>query len=530
MSDYSQNENKNSESENRNRVAENLIHGNYGTDMENTTGKSLKTKIFMMNALAFLFLLICIFSIFSFFLISTKNSDKYSVPIIIGSLIIAVAAFLVGIKLVQTLSRFNERLIPFFLFFFSFSIYLCWILMTRITPTSDYKVLYDGALSILDGTFIHDASSTSSYFYMFNFQIPYTAFMALCMKLFGRSYFTLQLIEAIIQAGVVCAFYSCIKKMSNVKPAFFSAMVFSLLSFNIVGSGIVNNQHVALLFALIGLRFMLSDTPQDGSIAGLFFSLSVLSRKSSLIFVVALLCYLVVYLFSGAGVKEKLVLVSKHIGMFLVYFLCTSMICTLLVNINIAYDSPSKDRTPYYKLLRGTVGNSLYGSSTESAIKTALYFDLESIGFDYDVYNRESKEAVLNELKTPAKLAKHSYEQMTEFVGREDNQRYFKTHFTSAVTNLSYVGYMQYLIILLLSAFFILIPNKPELSYIFIIAFIGFFLVHIFIERQSRYRYEMYVVLAMCSGFSINYLSERGRDIFNDAARRFIPKNRKTDK
>jgi len=107
---------------------------------------------------------------------------------------------------------------------------------------------------------------------------------------------------------------------------------------------------------------------------------------------------------------------------------------------------------------------------------------------------------------------------MYDFLGKRDNQYSFslsEEKITDNTFRLSEIGNLQYLF-LIIGAIGALLGkfkrNNKEIDIICLL-FIGFTLVHIFIETQTRYRYEIYILLAILAGEFISRFMKKTKSV-----------------
>ncbi len=430
-------------------------------------------------------------------------------PTLFSVILNGITALMILISLILVLLYFweeNETGFVGLLFTLSFMVYFFWNTYAKTAPVSDYKVLIDGANSILDGDFLRLSSDKSNYFYFYNTQIPYTAFLSLMSLCTGRSLEGLKFIECLIQAVTVVAVYLTAKKISDAKTGIIASSVYMWLTFNILGSSVINNQHIAVLLCLAGMLYFFGKDIKSHLISGMFFALAVLMRQSSIIIVISAVCYeFYTYLFGKVDIVKSINTLKRLSLVGVSCIITFSIVTTTLVTLGIAPDNPGKAHLPYFKLLLGTAGGSLYGNKTIDAKRTQVYLDLQDINYNYEKYNAESLEAIKKAFLDTDTLIPRVKNNIKRFLGAWDNQfEYSVTEATEVVSKLVYTGVFQYNFILVLSAAAVFIRKKPEKFYLPIIAFLGYAVIHAFIEVQARYRFEIYAILAICSAVTVS--------------------------
>ncbi len=135
----------------------------------------------------------------------------------------------------------------------SFLLLCTWNLIYNAQPVSDYEVLLEGAHAILDKNFSTLAAQKDNYFYFYNFQIGYTFYLSLLLKIFNKSLIALKIIEIITITLCNILAFKIMRLFFTIQQSFFTAILLVLNPYIFMGSGIINNQHISCLFCLAGL-------------------------------------------------------------------------------------------------------------------------------------------------------------------------------------------------------------------------------------------------------------------------------------
>ena len=452
--------------------------------------KSITSKLnFLFAFLGSALLLIGIYSYFK--LTKDKISINTTLIILFITLVIVVLAV-----------RINRKSTKFFLLglsVISFIVYIIWNLYARTIPTSDYEVLLDGANKIINGTFNQYSFDKTNYFYFYNFQIGYTAYLALVSKVFGGKLIFFKIFEWIYLIVTSIMIYKICEDIYTKDIGAIAATLYSLYIPNVMGSSVINNQHISGVLMVTSLYFMLKNNKRSAAIGGVFLGLMQIFRPMAIIFIIGIAITYVCKVFSKTRYLEIL-------GILAIYILCFAMVVKLFdigfVKAEIAPKAISQSNAKYFKFVLGLTGEGVYKIPTESARKTQVYFDLQKTDFDYDAYNKECLTVIKESIKNHKETFTFLKNKMYKFLGNKDNQYDFaltneKT--TDYIFKLSEIGNLQYLF-LIIGALMTLIGrfkrNNKEID-ILCLLFIGFALVHVFIETQTRYRYEMYIMLVI---------------------------------
>ena len=447
-----------------------------------------------------IFLIIILFYFINCTLYSQSNSNYNCYSLILIILFTYYFIFKISNKLLNK----NEKYLKLFIFFGSILIYTIWNLIAKTQPISDYEVLINGAREVLKGNFSQLTFDPKNYFYFYNFQVGFTLYIALIMKLFGTKLIFLKIIEILILSLSNLLIYLIISKLYSKKIGMISSIIYSTLLFNIAGSSIINNQHSSMLFILLSIYFLIKNNKSSKIICGIFVAIAYILRQSSIIFLIAYICIYIWKLLKNYFKNYKIQILNILL-IIVSFFAFTKIYDYSLKTLKIVPNSALNGNAKYFKFILGIQYNGITGSVTTDALKTQIYYDLEKYDFNYDKYNEDSKKYLINKY---TKNFKNTFNfilnnKLYTYTSFPDNQIGFAN--TKGLNNntlnfVNYYGYAQYILIILLSLISTITTfknNNDENNILFKIIFIGFFLCHIFIEVQPRYRYDQYLILCI---------------------------------
>lgn len=360
----------------------------------------------------------------------------------------------------------------------------------------------------------------TNYFYFYNFQTGFVMYLALVIKIFGSHLIFLKIFEILFMSLTNVFVYKIASKVYTKKIGIISSIIYSLLFFNIAGSSIINNQHFSTLLVILSIYFFIKDKWFYYILSGTLVGIANIIRPSSIIILIA---------FCGFLLWKLLINNFKNWKVFLLGFLliALSTFSTMkifdytLLNLNIVPTSTLSSNAKYFKFVLGIHGNGIYNIPTETAEKTQVYFDLQKLNFDYELYNNECKNFIVNKFTQNTKETfGHIKNKMLVFCGEEDNQIGFsgnKVQNSKSYIFIKYYGYVQYFLLIVFSLLTVIINVKESKFYntknnlyqtqiLFEIVFILYFCAHLLIEVQPRYRYDQYLMLAFIASPSIYLL------------------------
>lgn len=462
-------------------------------------------------SLCFFILLLMIFSTLFFLSIDTSVSIFikviYTIFLLLGIGLLSYVSIYAGTK--------KPKLFLVLISFISLSSCILWNIYSKTIPVSDYKVLLDGALKIAQGTF-NESFDKTSYFYMYNYQVGYAAYLAFLIKVFGQNLFWFKLMDVIYITASALLIYIITRKFTTRKIASIASILYSTFIFNILGSSIINNQHLSGFLMLAGLYLFILGTKSSILASGIVFAVMNVFRPVGIIIVTG------VFIQFFYNVTKDMKFRKNFLQLVIFIFSFYSAIYVLdaaFIKIGLAPSPISSSHVPYYKFVigLGAKNGSISGNQTVDARNTNVYYDLKDVDFDYEKYNNECIKFLKQRIKNYKNTATYLFEKMRFFMGEKDHQYTFalnKEQLTeSIVKNLTSLAHIQYLLLLVFALLTLALKikqRKIEINIIYIL-FIGFILVHLFVEAQTRYRYEAYIFIIILAANSIGYICDRGR-------------------
>ena len=461
---------------------------------------------FLKNSINVLFLIVMTFYLVSCTLY-IQNNPNYNISFLI---IIILGIYFAIYNLLNKIPPKHENKIKIVILISSILLYSIWNIVCNTKPVSDYAVLIDGAKDMINGTFNKLSFNKENYFYFYNFQVGFVSYLALIMKVFGTKIIFLKFIEILALSISNLMVYMISLKLYNRKIAILSTILYSTLLFNIAGSSIINNQHISMLFILLGIYCLIKDDRiVNKMFCGIFLAIAFILRSSSIIFIIAIICYIIWKCFNDNFEKSGLKIFTIFILIVIPFSLVRTYDYAMKSN-NIVSTSAINGNLSSFKFVLGIQGTGITGSETKSARKTQIYYDLKAYDFDYNKYNEESKKYLKSRYTNHTKeTIRYLNNTMINFAGGVDNQISFsKTEGmdNNIISLFQYYGYAQYVLIIILTFIGSVLSLKSQKSNfenksdtLFKIVFIGYFIVHIFIEVQTRYRFDQYLILTLLS-------------------------------
>ncbi len=416
---------------------------------------------------------------------------------------IILFAFLLSFAFFSSVHIKSDKTAMIVLFILSVTVLGSWNFICDTRPVSDYKVLIEGANSIIDGEFPLLAKEKDNYFYFYNFQIGYAFYLSIFLRLFGGSLVALKIIEIIVITLSNMVVYKIMRTFFSFKESFFTGVLMIMNPYIFMGSGIVNNQHISCLLCLLSIYIYLRKKHFVKYIfCGILLALSQTLRPTTMVILVA---FIICSLLYGFFKKEKQVLFGA-VTILAVYFVIFNLINLFFIFSELA-PIGIKNTNLYFKIVLGLTGNGITGQSTTSAYHTQLYYDLKAFDFDYEAYKNAAKEYLIT-CFLDGKINYHwIINKMISFSGGVDNQysftnAAFNNNHSLLVGILNVIGTLSYFVSILFSIVRSFIEKKvveKKAYMLWILVFGLFFFAYVFTETQTRYRYEQYYMLFFLS-------------------------------
>ena len=435
-----------------------------------------------------------------FYILSIIDKSSLKLFFSLGILSTGIFAFLIIIisGCIKT-----ERASIIVIFCFSMVMLIVWNHFIKAVPVSDYKILWDGANQIVGGTFSNRAIRKDDYFCFYNYQIAYAFYLSLLIRIFHGSIAAIRLVEMIVMALTNVVLYKTLRLFTSLRTSFCGAALFMGWPYLFMGSGILNNQHESMLFEALAVYMFLKYVdgekvmPCEWIICAVFISIAEILRPTAFVVMIAVTLLPVLKAFLK---KNKQYLISGGIVLFS-YLIISNTINEIFILSGLA-PYGIKSSNLWFKLLLGLTGSGITQQKTSDAQHTNLYYDLKYYGFNYDLYKEAAAAYVKRIICERSINLGYVLSRIVDFVGAVDNQfRFTGSNFIKShpviINVLNVMGisiYFMSVVFAGIRCIFWNIMDRDEISLPAII-FLGYFIVYIVFETQTRYRYEQYYVL-----------------------------------
>ncbi len=381
---------------------------------------------------------------------------------------------------------FKKNKFIIFLFCFSFIIRFIYILIAKTPIVSDFKVMYDASLEIINGTSNYKGMS---YFINWGYQMGHVLYQAFLLNICNSVLF-LKIINCIITSFTVVLIYLICSMYSSSLCSKIVSFIYALFPFPLFLNSLLSNQQLPLLLILISLYLFLKN-PYDykkSILIGVILGISNILRSESIVIIFSL------FLFSLFQIKK--VPFKKIIICFSIIFI---MYLAVFKSTSFAFKmsgiSPNglNNMNPYWKFVLGFN----YETSGMYSSEDASIYSNDSL---------KSKNETINRIKDYKKIPIHFLKKskilwfnsdLSWSIGYISDSNLYKVFNT--------INQCFIIVIIVLSLFSLksILKFNPVYMLCFIILVV-YFGVYLLIEVMPRYAYNLQVFEVILASFGLD--------------------------
>lgn len=382
-----------------------------------------------------------------------------------------------------------------FIFLFSFVLRLGVIVLVETPVISDFKLMYDAALEIVNGT---DSYKSMSYFITWGYQMGHVLYEAFLLSIINSVFF-LKIINCIITSLTVVFVYLISRKICSEISARISSILYSIFLFPLLLNSVLTNQFLPVLLILIAIYILLNINFKkkfiiSSVVVGILLGLSNIFRSETIVIVFSILLYFGFLFITKVDWKK---LIISFLIIFMGYYVVFNGTSLLLKVTGV---SPS--------------GLNILNSSW----KFVVGFNYESNGMytdeDAALYSRDSEAADKEAIKRIMQFKKiplHFLKKTKVLWFNSDlswsiseDESYYKT-----LNIINQLWIILFNILAVCSAFkFIKLKFNKEHVLVCLILLV-YFGVYLLIEVMPRYAYSLQVFEAIIIGVSLDYIFKK---------------------
>ncbi|MBP1990273.1 glycosyltransferase family 39 protein [Paenibacillus eucommiae] len=437
-----------------------------------------------------------------------------SVSKMLGALFVVYAVLLALVHVVT--AYMSRRLFLVLLMAAAVVLRVVWILMIDTPPVSDFAVMHDTALRLAGGDF---SVGHAEYFTNWTYQLGFTVYEALMIKLFGDPIIILKIANIVFSAATIYVIYLTAAKVFNEFCGRVSALLFAFYIPNIVMCSVLTNQHLSVFLFFLGCYFILHKgmtAKYNWIFIGICFALGNVIRPLGSFFIVGFVVYVVLIQLVPFGKtlfkqKQARSILQKMVGVVAVFFVVQQ-----LVNFSFIYagitDYKLSNREPYWKFM---VGLNAETNGTWSS-EDSEYARPFKVGAERDAAELE---VIKERLADKSQVAALFVRKLAIFWGSEDASVFWSVWDMDKPTLAFTLKLVERVTYFLMAGFAIitflgLIRRKdPELNnqayMLFLILLLGYAAVHLVIEIQTRYRLDIMPAFIILQSFGLYVVYKR---------------------
>lgn len=427
---------------------------------------------------------------------------------LLGMTIFFLMTTMVGIWILRLLwPYFNQRW-EFWLLGLALLLRIAWVLVAKTPPTQDYFQLHQASLAFAHG--VTGFATHNHYVDLFPYMLGFVLYQGSIIKMFGDSVLLLQLFNCLFSVVTIYFVGQIANRLYGERAQILAMLMMTVYIPNIVVTSVLTNDILAVAFFMIAIWLLITRplTWKNGAVIGLLIFVGNFIRPLASIILLAVILYVL-------GIELPTQQYKRHYLLGLVSLLLAFSVA----NIGSNY------------LVQATKLSSQSIITTNMDWKLALGLNTRSDGkwnlADYQVVDagktagqrkQLAHKLVMQRIAEPGKLMGLFTKKFVIMWSDIDTTTSWGTK-QSAIPKLI-IGLLcviqraMYLIITLLVSWRLLkIPQRAE--NLIVILLIGYILVHLGIEIQTRYRYfamPLMIVLASGVPFPVARWRLRGND------------------
>ena len=389
----------------------------------------------------------------------------------------------------------KENKFIIFLFLFSFIIRLGVIVLVETPIISDFKMMYDAALEIVNGT---DSYKSMSYFITWGYQIGHVLYQAVLLNIINSVFF-LKFVNCIITSLTVVFVYLISRRICSDRSAKISSVLYSIFLFPLLLNTVLTNQFLPVLLILIALYILLNINFKkkfivSSVVVGILLGLSNIFRSETIVIIFSILLYFGFLFITKVDWKK---LIISFLIIFMGYYVVFNGTSLLLKATGV---SPS--------------GLDILNSSW----KFVVGFNYESNGMytdeDASLYSRDSEAADKEAIKRITQFEKiplHFLKKTKVLWFNSDlswsismDEAYYKI-----LNIINQLWIILFNILAVCSAFRFVKLKFDKEHVLMCLILLVYFGVYLLIEVMPRYAYSLQVFEAIIIGVSLDYIFKK---------------------
>lgn len=376
-----------------------------------------------------------------------------------------------------------------------------WIIWIQTPPASDFLYLHTAAVSAAAGDF---SFSESEYFASWVYQLGFTMYEALIIKLFGSSLLVLKLINVLFSVGTAVIIYFSGAKIFNEPSGRIASLISILYVPNILMCSVLTNQHLSTFLFMLGCFLLLQDwnnSKYRWIYVGLLFGLGNIIRPIGSVFLIGLVLFFLFVQLQSYSKTQIWKALTKVAGVIVIFYLVQSLVSYSFIAGGVT-QYPLSNREPYWKFMVGLNASTNGAWSMEDA-KYVLQYEL---GEERD----RAELAVIEErLEDKIAVAMLMARKLTVLWGSGDAstlwslQEMNKPELSAQLDKIEKVQYLLMSFFAALSLFALYKMKQPHMAFLYVLLMLLYAGVHLIIEIQTRYRLDLMPAFILLQSYGV---------------------------
>ncbi|MBH0230698.1 ArnT family glycosyltransferase [Halobacillus yeomjeoni] len=387
----------------------------------------------------------------------------------------------------------------------AFIIRFIWVWVSPTVPESDFLMLYNAANAATEGDF---GFTENAYFQKWVYQLGFVMYQAAVINMFGDSIFVLQFINILFSVAIIWLVYEITREVFNENAGRIAGLVYTFYIPAIVMTSLLTNQILATFLFYAGALLLvksLSEKKWSWVIIGVLFALGHIIRPLGPFVLLATGIFLFVVYVLGQKRKTAGINLMKFSGIIATYFLIITLASQALMMSGIS-DYPLENRDPKWKFVLG-LNHETKGTYSNEDAETLS-------GLEWEERLEKEEEMIDQRLSNPSRLTDLFVDKFSIMWGNRDASISWSygdgdENIRERLYQLDKVLYIQFFIFAFTAFVALMIhlwknhSDKKIQSLFFVLFIIGYAMIHLIIEIQTRYRFVMMPSLIILQSYGV---------------------------
>ena len=357
-----------------------------------------------------------------------------------------------------------------------------------------------------------------SYFQKWTYQLGFSFYESIVIFIFGESPRALKFLNILYSVGTVLVVYLAASKLFNELSGRMAGLISAFYIPSIVMCSVLTNQHLSTFFYFLALYLVIHSgfsKKYRWITIGLLIGLGNIIRPLGSIVLLAILVYVVIVFLLKGNKEIYLTYGKKFIGIIAVYFVIQKVVSLMIMGIGIT-DETLANKDSLYKFVVG-FNHETQGKYSE---EDRVYLDQFSL---WDERNEKAKELIQERTSDKGAIVTLLKNKFAYMWGDYDSSIDWSLNglspspeFVDFLYKGERVTYLLTLTFCFIGSLYILFW-KPQLDsdYLLMLIFLlGYAAAHLFIEVQTRYRFDLLPAFMILQGYGVYLVTTKLKNRF----------------